>query len=324
MRSPRSRAYLFGLAVVVAGCGAATATRPARPPSVVPWIAATRRLLPPSPLLRGGDPAAPSCTLAQLGRGRVFLQGATGSLAGVVRLTNIGRWDCTLRGTAKVELLGRAGTALPAVRSGARWPAFDHHRWPGYPVVSLRPGQRVLLPIVWTNYCHHHRPAVQLRLTFSAGTLVIPAAYDGPRCDAPDVPSSLAAGRFTPDGAPDRPVRQLPVRVSISLPAVVRAGDVMPYRITLTNDSRHVLIFHRCPAYWQGLSTDAGQLAHVQVVQVLNCRPTPRIPPGGSRVYAMRFTVPAMAPPGPSAFVWTFEPIGLGGGGKTLFRIIGR
>ena len=91
--------------------------------------------------------------------------------------------------------------------------------------------------------------------------------------------------------------------------------------MTLVNFSAHTVSLRRCPTYWQGLSTDARRVTKVRRALVLNCRPTPTIPPGGHITYAMEWKVPASAPAGADALVWMFEPIGVGAGGKTLLRI---
>jgi len=91
--------------------------------------------------------------------------------------------------------------------------------------------------------------------------------------------------------------------------------------VTLVNNSPHTDALRRCPAYWQGLSTNTRRATKVRQALVLNCGPTPTIPPGAHVTYAMEWEVPASAPPGVDVLVWMFEPIGGGTGGKTLLRI---
>jgi hypothetical protein len=290
---------------------------------IVPWIDRTRRLpRPPSPWAPQGAASAGRCVAADLGSGSVFMQGATGSMLGGASLRNTTGHVCTLRGIPTLTLVARGGAVIPArlARDGNGF--WGQPPWPYHPLVSLRPGGQTVVNFAWRNYCGRSRLGA-VRLAWHGGTLTEPATEAGePRCDLPSARSSLSVGRFQPDqrAAPPPPA-QVPLRVDITAPAVARPGRRISYRLTLVNDSTHTVGQRRCPAYWQGLSTDARRVTKVRRALVLNCGPTPTIAPGGHVTYAMEWTVPVSAPSGANALVWMFEPIGTGAGGKTPLQI---
>jgi hypothetical protein len=323
---------LSGSCVLVGGCaqsGSAATTHPVAhpksPAGVVPWIDRTRRLpRRPSPWARQGAASAEPCTGVDLGDGSVFMQGATGSMLGGVRLRDTTGHDCTLRGIPTLRLVARGGAVISTrlVRSGNG--LWGQPRWPHYPIVSLRPNGQAVVDFAWRNYCGRSRLG-SVRLAWRDGALTEPVTNRGaPECDLKSARSSLSVGRFQPDERAAPPPRaELPLRVDITAPAVARPGRRVIYRVTLVNYSAHTVSLRRCPTYWQGLSTDARTVTTVRRALVLNCRPTPTIPAGGHVTYAMEWVVPANSPTGPNALDWVFEPIGAGASGKTLLRITG-
>ncbi|HVS85621.1 MAG TPA: DUF4232 domain-containing protein, partial [Gaiellaceae bacterium] len=113
---------------------------------VVPWIPAQPVRAPAHP------PLAPACRASQL-RPDLFLQGATGSLAGGLDLTNRSRTACSLLGRPRLSLAGgafpwRLGKP-PAGLSLGQDPLAD-------PVGSLRalaPGKTADVLVWWSNWC---------------------------------------------------------------------------------------------------------------------------------------------------------------------------
>lgn len=83
--------------VVLVGCGPATAA----PPRVIPWLDARPVKASASPSL------AASCQARDL-VAHLFLQGATGSLVGGVRLMNVGSSPCSLVGWPTLRFAGSA------------------------------------------------------------------------------------------------------------------------------------------------------------------------------------------------------------------------
>jgi Protein of unknown function (DUF4232) len=251
------------------------------------------------------------------------MQGATGGIIGGVRLRDTGHDACTLTGIPTPTLVARGGTEIPARLDRTGNDLLGQPRWAHYPLVSLRPGQGAVVLFTWREYCGRARLGA-VRLKWRGQAVTVPVTTRGaPECNPPSARSSLTVGRFQPDQseAPPPPV-QVPLRVDIAAPATGRPGRRISYRVTLTNESKHTVRLRRCPAYWQGLATDARRVTEVRRARVLNCGPTPTIPPRGQFTYAMEWTIPISAPAGANALAWVFEPVGAGGTGKTALRII--
>jgi hypothetical protein len=134
-------------------------------------------------------------------------QGATGALAGGVRLEVTAPTGCALPGQLQVQLVDAQGQALLVNVVAA--PAFcdDPQALTGClsrTTVEVEPGQSVLVRFVWQNWCGpppsgsvgvevtlpaEPRP-LSAPIVDSAGT----PSVDTPRCDAPTAPSTLAVG----------------------------------------------------------------------------------------------------------------------------------
>jgi hypothetical protein len=140
--------------------------------------------------------SAPRCTRDSLGRGMASLQGATQEMIGAVVLTNIGTTDCSLDGMPRVVILAANGSTLVTRQQPQQ--LIGYPRWRGYPVVSLRPGQRVQALVRWSNACHQPTPT-RLRVTWNGATWLAPMQSPAaPYCNDPSGPSILAVSRFTP------------------------------------------------------------------------------------------------------------------------------
>jgi len=140
--------------------------------------------------------------------GVVAWQGATGSLAGSLRLTNVGNRACVIGELPLVfGLVDGQGQRLSVEASVA----------PGEvarlsPPVVLQPGEQVSEQIVWRNWCGGDVQAplaVQVVQKGVAGTAIAnvgdPAFGNKvmtPRCDAPDQASTLSVGPVLPAEAP--------------------------------------------------------------------------------------------------------------------------
>jgi hypothetical protein len=333
MRTHRRRlavaaAVVFGVSVLGAtyliGRGGAVAQPTGGPMRVaVPWIDQNRRLPGRPPLwVQQGSLSAPRCTQANIGHGTASMQGATGSMAGGATLMNTSSSGCTVNGRPRVTILDANGTSIPTKPARLRHDLFGMPRPPHYPLLSLRPGQRAVVPIFWFNLCDHPRPPARLRLTWQGNTVTVPIQSGVPRCDDPSSPSHLLVGHFQPQERPEPPrPRQLPLRVDITAPSSARPGQTITYLVTLTNYSKRPVTFGTtCPAYTQQPGTTRRK-TWIRRALVLNCTATPSIAPGKHATYAMRFTIPASTNPGPNAIVWQFVPIGTGNFGKATLRI---
>ncbi|MDE3097087.1 MAG: DUF4232 domain-containing protein [Chloroflexota bacterium] len=129
---------------------------------------------------------------------RVAEQGATGSLAGSIIITNASSTACTLSPPAgavvpRVVIADARGIVL--VTGSASASAGS--------TVLLKPGEKAFVVYVWSNWCGA-APAAPLKVTVSARQAEINATLGGgsgaaatPRCDNSAAPSSLSVGPFT-------------------------------------------------------------------------------------------------------------------------------
>ncbi|MHB8516637.1 MAG: DUF4232 domain-containing protein [Dehalococcoidia bacterium] len=135
---------------------------------------------------------------------RVAEQGATGSLAGSIIITNASATDCTLSPPAgavvpRVVIADAKGTVLVTGSAAAAAAGTT---------VLLKPGEKAFVVYVWSNWCGA-APAAPLHVTVSAPRADIVATLAGgstaaatPRCDDSSAPSILSVGALRHDQAP--------------------------------------------------------------------------------------------------------------------------
>jgi hypothetical protein len=268
-------------------------------------------------------PLARPCAAASL-RAHVFLQGATGSLAGDVVLTNVGRRPCSLVGWPRVTFVGPAArtTRWRVIRIARRRAPPDALLDPPGSLRALRPGKAAAVELFWSNWCGpgshaagasgRAPDAIVLRLP-SGSSVRVPLA-NAPRCDDDKFPSRLTVAPFTPAARPPRPSSRLPLRAAVVGPRSVRVkpgvaafrvgrGRVLRYRIALTNNGKRPFRFAGCPAYVEVLVPSVRSQ-----VFVLNCRPVGEIPPRATVLFDMRLRIPARARTGTSGLTWELAP----------------
>jgi hypothetical protein len=143
---------------------------------------------------------AARCRASEL-RVTAGLQGATGSLAGGVRVRNAGGRACTVEGRPRVAILS-AGRPLPLRRIAAR-PDWQGQLVPaGYPQVVLEPGDVADVRVSWSNWCGAKpRPPLSISVVLPHGAGRLGAALEAgtPRCDQRSAPSTLAVQPFMPE-----------------------------------------------------------------------------------------------------------------------------
>jgi hypothetical protein len=88
----------------------------------------------------------------------------------------------------------------------------------------------------------------------------------------------------------------------VDAPAMVRAGAVLDYLVTLTNPSPTAVPLDPCPVYRESIYK-------LFITYQLNCPPG-GIPPNGSIRFAMRITVPTYAPAGHDRLTWAIVETG--------------
>ena len=134
-------------------------------------------------------------------------QGGTGSLAGGLRLDVTAPTSCALPGQLQLELVDGQGQSLSVDEVAAPDLCEDMQSGTGcvsQDMVEVEPGQSALVRVAWQNWCGAPPSGyvgvevilpseplpVSAPMTDAFGT----SSADTPRCDAPDVPSTLAVG----------------------------------------------------------------------------------------------------------------------------------
>jgi Protein of unknown function (DUF4232) len=210
---------VVGIMLVVLGAGAFVGARTLNPlhsPRHVP--PASRRTghpkhhLSPTPHTSTTPPAtttptvaAAACSAGQL-RAVGTLEGAAGSRGGAITLTNFSDTTCTLQGQPTITLLNHK---LKPITAGvtyspapASWVVNASPTPPGWPVVTIAPGQAASVRIGWSNWCPDGRPAPLWQLSVPQGGSVdvygLDAAFPPP-CNGQGQPSTIEVGPFEPN-----------------------------------------------------------------------------------------------------------------------------
>jgi photosystem II stability/assembly factor-like uncharacterized protein len=138
-------------------------------------------------------PVVPHCFVGRLGAAGGW-QGATGSMAGVIWITNTGKTPCSLSGRPSVRLLDDRGQPLDVQARELQG---------GQPatLVTLLPGveRGAQFSVVWRNWCGSATPlTVQIVLPQSHDILrVADQGFSSrPRCDERSAGSSIAIGQL--------------------------------------------------------------------------------------------------------------------------------
>lgn len=130
-------------------------------------------------------------------------EGATGSLAGGVEVTNLGSSACVLTGPPHVELRADGATIDVATTT---YRSVNADQPSEAPPVLLEPGEQAQAPWIWQNWCGGPLTKIDVIVTLPDGSGPVQASYVGPggqdgetpRCDAPDAASSLGVFPFQP------------------------------------------------------------------------------------------------------------------------------
>lgn len=307
-----------GRVALVALVLAASAAAAAPPPRVVPWLDQRPAKASANPLL------ASPCRASNL-RAQLFLQGATGSLVGGVDLRNVGSKPCALLGWPTVSFSGAAAATT-------QWQAKKLASSPAPPDVladppgslrALAPGKSATVSLFWSNWCGlatdpagaAGTPPEAVALALADGTSISVPVNKAPRCDAPQDPSTISVGPFTPTVRHLPQSSRLPLKVRIVGPRPVQVkpglrafrvhrGELLHYEVALTNTDSSAFRFasSSCPSYIEGLapSTPLGY--------VLNCRPAGRITPKATVLFAMQIRIPKSARLGIGSLTWQLAP----------------
>jgi hypothetical protein len=158
----------------------------------------------------------------------------------------------------------------------------------------------------------------KLHNNVTAATAMTPQLKIGPQAalavrGATVLASSCVTAHVTQIGLPltePKPDALSGLRVALTVPSRVAAGQVVKFEVTITNPTPAAVRLSPCPSYEMGISAAPAK------AYKLNCAAATTIPAGRSRTYAMRFSVPASAPAGLAKIGWfLLNPNRTGAGG---------
>ena len=309
-----SRLVILASLAVLAAAGAVSAA----PPPAIAW-------LDQRPVKASAHPPLASPCRGSALRAQLFLQGATGSLVGGVNLMNVGSAPCSLLGWPTVSFTGAAAsTTRVKVKELPRSPApVDVLADPPGSLRALAPGKSATVSLWWSNWCgpgstptgSPGTPPTGLDLTLVNATRVIVPLKQAPRCDAPQSPSLLSVGPFTPTELHLPASSRLPLRATIVgvRPVQVKPGlrafrvhrsELLRYKVAVTNTGTRAFRFagSSCPVYIEEVVPGPQEL------YVLNCRLADTIASGATVVFAMQLRIPANAHLGNTGLTWELAP----------------
>ena len=284
---------------------------------VIPWVDAT----PPvaaSPTPRPVPAGTRSCAPADLAATAAW-QGATGSMAGGVRVTNRGSTACAIDGPPRLAVI-KAGSRILATHYVAANQADLGGGPPPGPGI-LEPGDVGGWWLLWDNWCGSNLTPTTVELTLPDGSgpvVARPAASrpaevgSRPRCDAPGSPSTLTMTAFA-HLPPEPPlVVAQPASTTIAAPTTATIGQVIAFTVTLRNLGDQPAVFDPCPTYTEDLIVGGQRLKPpTDRSYALNCTAMARaLAPGASVSLEVRFPVPATVPPGLAELLWSLDPGG--------------
>ena len=335
-------------AFALAGCGSALASAPPRqsPPSpqsaltspealgspsgsIVPWTDATPTPVPsPTPVAipPGTAACAPNDLTATAG-----WQGATGSMAGWLALTNVGQRPCVVNGSPRLIRLRSDTTILAPLTYQAGQDAGPGSSTGAAGPVLLRPGDQAGAFLWWTNWCAAMVPIVtSLLVTLPVGGSPIEARptspgagfFGTPRCDQPTARSTFTGYAFVPVAPQQPPNEPQLASVSLSVPPSATAGEDIAFSVTLTNRSVKPAVLTPCPTYTEDLIVGGRALKPPAPQQfLLNCAAIGHaLAPGASVTLQMHYAVPPALPPGPVELIWEMDPGGPFDAGSAIQR----
>jgi len=250
------------------------------------------------------DPTVPWCRADQLSLSQQF-QGATGSWAGVVIVTNNSASACALQGQPGVSMLSADGKTLVA----SRQEPFYVDEW-----IRLSPTHNASAQVLWLpEFCNVNAPArVSVALPHAGGDLSTQMT-GSPRCDVDTVvPMS---GRLDVNGFRSSQVVPFTPQAGLlgsldRVPTSTLPGAVVAFRLQLQSMRAPSVPLDPCLPYRERLVNHRTQVVLVEEDHLLNCdsdgAPQSIGDPQSRRstYFDLRLAVPPSAPPGDYDLVW--------------------
>lgn len=298
-------------------------TPPARTADEVAWAAVPYNRTKPFALPgTTPDPSVASCKAGQLSAQASDFQGATGSAAGTIIVTNTGA-TCGLQGTP--VLTGYSADGKVVAKAAAQDPFFVH------PWFALRPGQSAqsLVQIFGDgSRCLGPVKRISVDLGDGAGSLSTDPAWVGggdvqPRCGTAARSKQLdhyvaAPGDWTRrDGTPRLPMSDFSADIG-QQPTTVMQGTVVRYQVLLSTGGTKV---RPCLPYREQLvALDGTQTAYGTSYFRMNCAEMGH-PLTQGYTLDMALPLPEDIPPGTYALDWQTPIDGLGTGAAQTIQV---
>jgi len=248
------------------------------------------------------DPTVPWCRASQLTLSQ-FFQGATGSWAGSVTVTNNSTNACALQGQPVVAMQTVSGQSLLSSHSEP----FFVDAW-----VRLAPERSASAGVTWfPEFCHEPRVAsIRILLPHSGGSLTT-AMRGGPRCDVDTgvpTPGHLDVDGFVAHpGESFTPLAGLQAQLD-KVPSTALPGSVLDYRLQLQSMDASSVALDPCLPYRARLVSHATGVVLHEEDYLLNCGTPPlsiTTPQSmHSTYFDLKLNVPSAAPPGDYDLVW--------------------
>jgi len=257
---------------------------------VVPWI-------PDKPPTFRVRPLAPPCRVSDLRIG-IYLgpvSGGRGDVQGGVKVKHRATARCSLRGTPSIRFIG--GTHQQLTRGRLR--GQDDGALPRAALRSLGQGDEAFAGLYWSNWCARKPRAIDVGLPHGGGHVIL-GFVKTPFCGSRTSAAVLNVSAFTPM-EPDPPILPLAFSLPKQRLQTVRPGHTFRYLVRITNTSRKVFRFRRCPAYGQWFESSYASKSESRI---LNCRPVGRLRRHEGATFEMVIRIPASATPGWAAITW--------------------
>jgi len=280
---------------------------------LVPWLNATPTPE-ASPTAAVIPPSTRPCATAGL-KAWVYLGGGAmaGAIIGDVNVANVGAAPCTLAGPPSMITIRGSGGALSVPFRAVDAPAPGTEAFTAPGPVLLGPGAQAYAWLFWDNWCGSTKDATTLQVALPSGGGVLtlaPSSTVYPRCNAPNVGSSLSAWRFALAQPPPPNQTVVSGHVTIAAPPIATPGEMLTFIVTLTNLGSAAAPLDPCPTYSETLVVNGAALKPPAYRDyVLNCAALrPSIAPGESVHLQMQYQVPTSVAPGQVELLWSLDP----------------
>lgn len=320
LAGPSASTLPSGSASPTASAGTTASTAPSGgPQAVIPWAAATLPPQPGRPTPRPVPPGTRMCAPADL-TATAGWDGATGLMAGSIRVTNVNSTACVLDGPPELVVIKAGTTTMPTAYSVAAGPGPSGAQPPG--PALLEPGDHGAWWLSWANWCGQDLVPTTAVVTLpdGSGPLIAgpgsstpnPGIGGTPRCDAQGSPSSLSVTAFEYQ-PPEPPLLEpQPASALITTPPTATIGQDVTFTVALTNLGDKPAVFDPCPTFSEDILVAGVRLnPPADHEYALNCSAiASALAPGATIVLEMRYPIPSYVAAGPAELLWSMDPGG--------------